>query len=66
VVNVRDAEWIKASASDQSGSCVEVRRLADGSRQVRDTKDQGEGPILTFTRAEWEAFLEGARTGEFD
>jgi hypothetical protein len=45
---------------------VEVRELADGSRQVRDTKDHGQGPILTFTRAEWEAFLNGCRGGEFD
>jgi hypothetical protein len=66
VVIVTDAGWIKASASDQSGSCVEVRQLPDGSRQVRDTKDHGAGPTLTFTQAEWDAFLDGARRGEFD
>ena len=60
------SDWIKARASADQGSCVEVRELPDGSRQVRDTKDHGQGPILTFTRAEWLAFLDGARKGEFD
>lgn len=60
------SEWRKARASADQGSCVEVRELADGSRQVRDTKDHGQGPVLTFTVAEWQAFLDGARKGEFD
>ena len=60
------SDWIQARASADQGSCVEVRELPDGSRQVRDTKDRGQGPILTFTRAEWLAFLDGARKGEFD
>jgi hypothetical protein len=34
--------------------------------EVRDTKDQGTGPILRFTDAEFDAFLDGARKGEFD
>jgi hypothetical protein len=75
---IRMDEWIKARASADQGSCVEVRpesasscaipvrQLPDGSRQVRDTKDQGQGPVLTFTRVEWEAFLDGARNSEFD
>jgi hypothetical protein len=25
-----------------------------------------DGPVLEFTRAEWEAFLTGVRDGEFD
>lgn len=57
--------WIKASASNDQGACVEVRQLVDGSRQVRDTKDNGAGPILSFSKAEWEAFLDGAKKGEF-
>lgn len=57
-------EWIKASASYGTGNCVEVRDH-DGGVQVRDSKDQG-GPVLTFTAAEWVAFLDGAKHGEFD
>jgi Domain of unknown function (DUF397) len=32
---------------------------------VRDSKDRS-GPVLQFTRREWEAFLAGVRHGEFD
>lgn len=56
--------WIKASASDQQESCVE-QRAHDGMVEVRDTKDRG-GPVLRFTRAEFAAWLDGARGGEFD
>ncbi|MEW9549638.1 DUF397 domain-containing protein [Nonomuraea sp. NPDC050783] len=59
--------WTKARASgDNGGSCVEVMRRADGGVLVRDSKDGGQGPVLSFTRAEWLAFLDGAGKGEFD
>jgi hypothetical protein len=45
---------------------VEVAVLGDDAIGVRDTKAQGQGPILTFTRAEWDAFIGGAKDGEFD
>lgn len=41
--------------------------MIDGGRlvAVRDSKDQG-GPVLTFTAAEWDAFVGGvAEDGEF-
>lgn len=57
--------WRKASRSNGSGACVEVAVFTDGTIGVRDSKDR-EGPKLTFTPAEWEAFLDGARKGEFD
>ena len=44
--------------------CVEVR-YRDGVIQVRDSKHH-DGPVLTFTPQEWDAFLGGARDGEFD
>jgi hypothetical protein len=57
--------WRKASFSNtQGGNCVEVADLPDGMA-VRDSKDP-EGPILLFTLAEWRAFLEGAKHGEFE
>ncbi|MET8863409.1 DUF397 domain-containing protein [Nonomuraea sp. NPDC004580] len=59
--------WTKAKASGgNGGSCVEVMRGADDSVLVRDTKDHGKGPVLTFRRDEWRAFLDGASKGEFD
>jgi hypothetical protein len=56
--------WRKASASN-TGGCVEVAPLPDGGVAVRDTKDGG-GPMLSFTRTEWVAFLDGLGKGEFD
>ncbi len=57
-------QWRKSTKSGTSGNCVEVR-THDGTIQVRDSKDQS-GPTLTFTPAEWKAFVEGAKDGEFD
>ena len=56
--------WIKASASDEQGSCVEQRHH-DGMIEVRDSKDRT-GPVLRFTHAEYAAWLNGVRAGEFD
>lgn len=57
--------WVKASRSGDDGNCVELR-TREGGVEVRDSK-AGEGsPILRFTPAEFAAFLDGARNGEFD
>jgi hypothetical protein len=56
--------WRKSSRSGSQGNCVEVR-IVDGGVEVRDSKDPT-GPVLTFTRAEWAAFLAGAKGDEFD
>jgi hypothetical protein len=55
--------WHKSSRSGANG-CVEVL-LEEGRVAVRDAKDPS-GPILHFTAHEWQAFLDGARDGEFD
>jgi hypothetical protein len=57
------ARWRKSVVSGDS-SCVEVAR-ASGWVGVRDSKNQGVGPVLAFTEAEWLAFLAGAAAGEF-
>jgi hypothetical protein len=57
--------WRKATASTGNGSCVEVATTSDGGIVVRDSKDPS-GPILRYTAAEWDAFLHGAKGGEFD
>lgn len=56
--------WIKSSRSYGAGECVEVRDIGGGIG-VRDSKNPN-GPQLSFTRAEWAAFVEGVRSGEFD
>lgn len=60
-----DAGWVKSSLSFANGNCVEVTELPGGSVGVRNSRDPG-GPVLRFTRGEWDAFLDGARLGEFD
>ena len=60
------ATWRKSTRSGgNGGQCVEVA-FVDGAVGLRDSKQQGEGPILVFTPEEWDAFLAGVRDGEFD
>jgi hypothetical protein len=58
------APWVKSSYSGPQGNCVEVARLADGGVAMRHSRHP-DGPALVFTGAEWDAFLSGARDGEF-
>jgi uncharacterized protein DUF397 len=60
------ARWFKSSRSDHQNICVEVAFLDSGSVALRDSKDNGRGPVMVFTRDEWSAFIEGAKDGEFD
>jgi len=52
--------------SAYNGSCFEIARLLEDRVGVRDTKDKGSGPVLIFNQSEWNAFLLGAKAGEFD
>jgi hypothetical protein len=63
MVDLSSAVWRKSTFSGTNG-CVEVA-FVQGWVGVRDSKDRG-GPVLVFTGHEWEAFLSGARSGEFD
>lgn len=55
--------WRRSSGC-ASGTCVEVATVEDRV-MVRDSKDPSLEP-LTFTRAEWAAFVRGVKLGEFD
>jgi Domain of unknown function (DUF397) len=60
------ATWIKSSYSGPTGgNCVEVAFLSDSDVAMRNSRHP-EGPALVFTRPEWDAFLGGARDGEFE
>ncbi len=61
--NCLEAAWDK-SAECTDDDCVHVA-VHEGNVLVRDSKDP-DGPVLRFTPAEWEAFVEGAKKGEFD
>jgi len=58
-------KWIKSTLSFANGNCAEVTDLPDGTVGVRNSRFP-DGPVLSFTPAEWQAFLGGARAGEFD
>lgn len=57
--------WFKSSKSDGASNCVETSIADDGTVGVRDSKNPA-GPVLEFTPAEWDAFVGGAKDGEFD
>jgi hypothetical protein len=59
------AAWMKSKRSGPTGgNCVEVAFLAGGDVAMRNSR-QPDGPALIFTPAEWDAFIGGARDGEF-
>lgn len=64
---MKPATWIKARESNGNGgnNCVEAARLPDGTIGVRHSKTP-DGPILAFTQTEWDAFLTGVTTGDFN
>jgi hypothetical protein len=60
----RRPEWRKANGSVSNGACVEAAPMG-GMVAVRDSKDPS-GAVLTYRPAEWRAFLDAAKKGEFD
>jgi Domain of unknown function (DUF397) len=58
-----DTPW-RTAAKSAGGNCVQVSRRG-GVIMVADSKHPG-GPILSYTLEEFDAFLDGAKRGEFD
>lgn len=62
-IDLTRASWHKSSFS-ATDNCVEVAEL--GSHlAVRDSKSPAAG-ALVFATAEWDAFVQGLRAGEFN
>jgi hypothetical protein len=63
--DLTNAVWRRSTrGDDDTTACVEVAIL-DTGYAVRNSTDP-DGPVLFFTPAEWEAFVGGAKDGEFD
>ena len=57
-------KWLSPRCGSH-GSCVEIANLPEGGVAIRDGKAVP-GPVLRFTRQEWDAFIAGVKAGEFD
>jgi Domain of unknown function (DUF397) len=55
--------WRKSSySSNGGGACIEAAHIL-GAVLVRDTKDNGDGPVLRATPADWGHFMSAIRAG---
>jgi hypothetical protein len=63
--DLRTVTWQKAAQSNSQGNCVELAKLPDGRVAMRNSRHP-EGAALIYTKAEMDAFLHGAKAGEFD
>lgn len=58
--------WFKSSKSGPNcDNCVDVRFIGGGNVEVRSSRDP-QGPTRLFDAGEWDAFIDGAKAGEFD
>jgi hypothetical protein len=58
-----DLSW-RVARKCNSGECVRV--AAHGDEIVIGSSKHLDGPVITYSRAEWVAFVEGVRQGDFD
>ncbi|MET8335341.1 DUF397 domain-containing protein [Streptosporangium canum] len=57
--------WRISTFSGANDNCVAVAALPGGGRAVRNSKHP-DGPVVTFTASEWDAFVKGVKADEFD
>jgi hypothetical protein len=66
MIDPSEYRWHKSSRSQGNGECVEMGQNDGPLVGLRDTKDEGHGPVLSFRRSVWTAFVVGAKSGDFD
>lgn len=59
-----DALSWRTAHSCSGGACVRV--AAHGDAIVVGSSKHLDGPLISYSRAEWAAFVEGIRQGDFD
>ncbi|MBB4913506.1 DUF397 domain-containing protein [Streptosporangium saharense] len=63
---LKEASWRKATkSSSNGGNCLEVAPLSGGRVGIRDTEAPDQAPYVVRA-AVWDAFIDGAKKGEFD
>jgi hypothetical protein len=72
-LDLTKAEWQRAAEpdADPDGEYVEIAFVphTDGKTYIAMRNSKYTGPddtVLVFTESEWDAFVEGAKAGEFD
>jgi Domain of unknown function (DUF397) len=57
--------WRKSSVCADGDSCVEVAH-AGGRVSIRDSKDDGKGPVLVLGDHQWRTFITCVRAGQYN
>jgi uncharacterized protein DUF397 len=65
VNEIQNDEGVIIEFIDAKDAPIQHKELSERVIVMRDSKHP-EGPVLYFTEAEWEAFIEGVKDGEFD
>ncbi|GGL03894.1 transcriptional regulator [Sphaerisporangium melleum] len=66
IEELQNAAWRKARKSGPNqGNCLEVAPLSGGRVGLRDTEAPERAPFVVSASV-WDAFIEGAKKGEFD
>jgi hypothetical protein len=66
-IDLSKAVWQRAAGSAEiEGPHLEIAFVQDGYVAMRSSEHPADDQTLIFTPAEWEAFVLGAKDGEFD
>ncbi|MGW0908233.1 DUF397 domain-containing protein [Streptomyces sp. NPDC002853] len=63
-LDISGVEWHSAPGTEAHEERVEIAYLPDGAVAMRSSIEPE--TVLRYTEAEWQAFVLGARDGEFD